>query len=247
MNFLLHRHLAAGELGVVEGVGAMLPDLWRMLDRRLRARRVDSDAAPESVAALLVGVEHHLRIDRWFHHDPLFIEGERKLAAAFRDANFQARRMGLLAHVAWELCLDGALLHQVGVSETLAALSQGFEAVRGPSLEATTALQAPPSLAHDELEGLHRRLDRLFDRLLTSDWIPGYQDAVGIAHRLGGVRIRLALDPLDPDDHRKLVDRLEPALLEAREVLEPWLEGWARRLADRHPVAADRQSDPQAL
>src|SRR5262245_14457660 len=38
VNFVLHHHLAARDLGSpAAGAGAMLPDLWRMADRRVRA------------------------------------------------------------------------------------------------------------------------------------------------------------------------------------------------------------------
>src|SRR3954468_14876389 len=51
VNFLLHHHLAARDLGSPEAaVGAMLPDLWRMADRRVRAiRRLAAPGGAEGV------------------------------------------------------------------------------------------------------------------------------------------------------------------------------------------------------
>lgn len=231
MNFLLHRHLAAEELGVVAGVGAMLPDLWRMADRRLRARPGRGEGALGLEAELSAGVEHHLAEDASFHRDPLFVEGERQLATAFRDARLTARRMGLLAHVAWELCLDGALLQMYGLDSALGGLRRGLElleAENGEPLARLARRHATRDLATHPDSPLHRRLEHLLDELLASDWIPGYQHPEGIADRLLGVRRRLGLEPLDPAQYQRLVLTLAPALDRARQRLSPWL-------ADRVP------------
>ena len=46
----------------------MLPDLWRMADRRVRATRRTPPITPASpeLEAVLSGIDHHLDIDRWF-------------------------------------------------------------------------------------------------------------------------------------------------------------------------------------
>src|SRR5687768_1786649 len=64
MNFLLHRRLALDELGSrPAAVGAMLPDLWRMADRRVRARE-EVSFSEASLSELERGVAHHLEADR---------------------------------------------------------------------------------------------------------------------------------------------------------------------------------------
>src|SRR3954466_7384028 len=86
VNFLLHHHLAARDLGSPEAaVGSMLPDLWRMADRRVRAiRRPDSDAEDRRVGEVLAGIEHHLTADHWFHAAPVFLDGEERAVAELR-------------------------------------------------------------------------------------------------------------------------------------------------------------------
>src|SRR5262245_340267 len=116
MNFLLHHHTARAELGsAAGGVGAMLPDLWRMADRRVRptasvtqtAGPCDSDDAFEEIQR---GIEHHVAVDRWFHRAEVFRDGERMTRERFLAASARAPRIGLFAHVGWEMCLDGALV-----------------------------------------------------------------------------------------------------------------------------------------
>ena len=129
MNFLLHRHLAERDLGSpAAGIGAMLPDLWRMADRRVRpSRGVAAEAQdPTELADVLAGIEHHLRVDRWFHTAEAFVEGERQMAAQFRQAGVDAPKFGMFAHVAWEMWLDGALVRRAGLSDVLAGLRSGF-------------------------------------------------------------------------------------------------------------------------
>src|SRR5207245_669053 len=108
-----HRLVAERELASPPaGIGAMLPDLWRMIDRRVRPSLdvVRPERTGDAVLdALHGGVVHHLEADRWFHSHALFLEGERRVSARLRAACPATPRMGLFTHVAWELCLDGAL------------------------------------------------------------------------------------------------------------------------------------------
>ncbi|HVY48898.1 MAG TPA: hypothetical protein VHB21_23575, partial [Minicystis sp.] len=105
MNFLLHRHLAAAALGTpTAGLGAMLPDVWRMADRRARPSRDVAATQDERVAALLAGIDHHLDADRRFHATEAFTRGERAVAEAVDRAAPSAPRVRLFAHVLWELC-----------------------------------------------------------------------------------------------------------------------------------------------
>src|SRR5512132_2779549 len=114
VNFLLHHHLALRDLGAPDAaVGAMLPDLWRMADRRVRPAvgelpPSDSNNEASALPRVLAGIAHHVAADRWFHRDPVFLDGEQLTAARLRSVAADAPRIGLFAHVLWELCLDGA-------------------------------------------------------------------------------------------------------------------------------------------
>src|SRR5687767_14972224 len=116
MNFLLHRHFAELELGSpAAGIGSMLPDLWRMADRRVRPRGpIDLPPESELVTNVFAGIEHHIRIDLWFHDTPEHTEGERLCAGVLRASSPASARAGLFAHVTWEMALDGALVTSAG-------------------------------------------------------------------------------------------------------------------------------------
>ena len=130
MNFLLHHHLALRDLGRPEAAaGAMLPDVWRMADRRARARSREPGADGGLLDPVSQGVGHHLAVDTWFHRAAVFTEGETATREALRQAR-EAPKMGLFAHVAWELCLDGALLRRIGTESVLREVRVSIAAVR---------------------------------------------------------------------------------------------------------------------
>ena len=219
------------------GLGAMLPDLWRMADRQMRARPGLDGPGPrgpdeELVSDLLRGIEHHLEVDAWFHVHPAFVEGERALIERFRASELRARKMGLFAHIAWELCLDGALLRRIGVDGVLAELRQdlaracepGSAAPSSPSALDRTALRHRPALGEaGGLDAFARRLEDLLERLAWGDWIPGYAHGSGIVARLGGVRRRVGLGRFEASDARVLAGLFEQALREADQRLDALL------------------------
>lgn len=217
MNFLLHRHLAERDLGSpVAGVGAMLPDLWRMADRRVRPR-----SGVGAAGEVLAGVDHHLEADRWFHRHRVFRDGRRATADRFRAARLRAPKMLLLAHAAWELCLDGALVRRRGLDDTLAALRAGL-ADAGPAALRDAAdrhhfdhhRRSPVARADFD-----RRLRHLLAELADGGWIAGYRHGAGLAARLGGVRRRLRLPPMDAADNRRLAGACDELLAVAEERL----------------------------
>jgi hypothetical protein len=200
VNFLLHRHLAARELGPIAGTGAMLPDLWRMADRRVRpAPEPVAAASGTELAALLAGIDHHLRTDRWFHAAPIFVEGERLTSERLRVSGLDAPKLGLFAHIAWELCLDGALLRREGLAPILLALRDGFSVISGVAREAASLHhfdRVPRTTA--ERAAFEAGMRRLFTEIARGPWVEGYQFGAGIAQRIEGMRLRLGLGRFDP-------------------------------------------------
>ncbi|WP_437681279.1 hypothetical protein [Sorangium sp. So ce131] len=237
MNFLLHRHLAARDLGsAAAGAGAMLPDLWRMADRRVRPSRSAERpaAAAPGVAEVLAGVEHHVAVDRWFHAAPVFVEGERRLAGALRGAALGAPRLPLFAHVLWEMCLDGALLRRAGLAPVLDDLRAGLAAIDGAPSEAAASLhhfeRAPsPAGALADRPAFEARLRRICDELARGPWIAGYQDGAGLALRLSGVRSRFGLPPFTPEQHARLAALLDDLAGAADEALDDLLRTAPKR------------------
>ncbi|MEM8931871.1 MAG: hypothetical protein AAGE94_11895 [Acidobacteriota bacterium] len=224
MNFLLHRHLAARDLAAdgadavdseIAGIGAMLPDLWAMADRAVRPRSGIGwpPGLDTPTRSLLIGVEHHLRADAWFHRHPVFVEGDAALARAFRAAPITARKMGLFGHIGWELCLDGALVRRLGLDTVLDQLRQGLERTGPKALDAASGVHHPAFQDDpDARERFRVRVADLFASLLAGGWIEGYQHGHGLAARLSGVRRRIGLPPLSAADLDTLAAPLDAAV-----------------------------------
>jgi hypothetical protein len=243
VNFLLHRHLAARDLeSGAAGIGAMLPDLWRMADRRVRASPTVSPADTDGPRGhVLAGINHHIQVDRWFHADEVFVEGERLTLASFRNAGVKAPKLGLFAHVTWEMALDGALLRREGLDRTLAILRNDLAGVGGEPLSAAAS-------AHhfDRIErspGARAAFDDVMSQLFASisdePWIGGYRTGTGIARRLDGMRNRMGLGRLDAD--------AKVAVAAAIETLTPVADQMLGRILLRWPGPGTRDPGIRTL
>lgn len=251
MNFLLHRHLAARELGsAAAGVGAMLPDLWRMVDRRVRARPLatwDGDHPRNDVEA---GIEHHLAADEWFHGSEVFRRGEERTREVLRTARLTAPKVLLWAHITWELCLDSALLRHAspGTGTALPALP-GLQVALAADLAAIAG--APAMAAADryhfsrvirsaeERESFHTRLAGLMAQLGAGAFFPHYEDAPGLTRVVDRMRQRLGLAPFTEDDRARMADALAELLGEAEGAFSALLLERRRFL---HEEAGERKS-----
>lgn len=232
MNFLLHHHVARSELGTELGaLGAMLPDVWRMADRRARARAPEAPAQTVHDDALHAGVSHHLELDRWFHHSPFHDEGERVAQHALTDSDVTAPKLGLFAHVLWEMALDGALVRARGLESLREGLRAGLRG--GRSALASTAERwgthrAIPEVA--DRERFHRRVEHLLEEIARGPWIAGYAEPEGLCDRLSGVRSRFGLPPLVGEERDRVARALEGLLSHASHILPELL---ARRALTR--------------
>lgn len=212
MNFLFHHHLAVRDLGSPEaGVGAMLPDLWRMADRKVRAQRLDPSALEGAQRSeVLRGIDHHLDADLWFHGDAVFADGERATADAFKRSGASAPRLVLFAHVTWEMCLDGALVRALGGDTLLASMREGLTRARASGeLDRSAGLHhwdrgTRPARGDDDRAGFDARMQHIEAELHKGAWVMGYANGDGIAARLSGIRARLGIAPLSPDDHARV-------------------------------------------
>jgi hypothetical protein len=214
MNFLLHRHLAARDLGTAAaGIGAMLPDLWRMVDRRVRParERIDATEATAEVTAVLAGIEHHLAADRWFHSAAVFEDGERITRERFHAARIDAPKVALFAHVAWELCLDGALVRREGLDRTTARLDEGFAIATGAPAGAAALIHHFGRMLRSagERSAFDAGMARLFGALARGPWVASYRTGAGVAKRVEGMRIRLGLGGFTSDDRERLAEAID--------------------------------------
>jgi hypothetical protein len=212
VNFLLHRHFALAELDSLHaGVGAMLPDLWRMADRRMRAR---TEVATRHRDGLQRGVAHHLEADMWFHRTRVFRDGERELARAF--ASVGAVKLVLFAHPAWEMCLDGALLAEADFDEALGGLRHALASV-APELSRAAALHGAEELPDGER--FAARMARICAGLADGEWIGSYRTGDGLVACIDGMRRRFSLPSLDEEQGALTACILEEALDRARDGL----------------------------
>jgi len=230
VNFLFHRHLAARDSGSpLAGFGAMLPDLWRMADRRLRPRRsADWPALPAPAArvgeaaklrALLWGIEHHLAVDTAFHRGEVLKQGEAIATRLLREAAIGGEKVLLFGHVAWEICLDGALLRRLGLEPTKEQLRAELAAL-GPEALAAALRHHAPELSEAERREAGESLIGMLHQLAWGGWIDGYLDGRGIAQRLEGVRRRVRLPPLGEEDRRRTAEAIDRLLREADDRLD---------------------------
>lgn len=187
----------------------MLPDVWRMADRRARARaREQREAAIEAVRSVGDGIRHHLEVDAWFHGTPAFERGESAARVALRTAQ-QAPKLGLFAHIAWELCLDGALLRRLGLDTVLEAVRTSIAAVR-PEAHHRAADAWVPDLPAADRGRFERRVDQILDAIGEGRWVAGYATAPGLVERLDGLRARLGFEAMAKSDRDAVAAALEP-------------------------------------
>lgn len=231
MNFLLHRELSLRELGSpVAGVGAMLPDLWRMAERRVRARA-------EVVAAgeLQRGVAHHLEADRWFHGSEVFHAGERDTTRALLD--LEVPKLGRFGHIAWELCLDGALLANRDFEAELEGLRADLERVDPSAAAALAARHGASTLDAATRSRFHDRMNRIVAGLAEGSFIEGYRHGAGLAERVEAIRRRVRLEPLDEAGRIRLAEVLDDRLGAASALLPSLFEARRAHLAARGPLS----------
>jgi hypothetical protein len=166
--------------------GVMLPDLGSMA-----GLRADRSSLPAAVAE---GVRLHHLTDAAFHGQPWFAQAVAADRQALQEAGLARGAARACAHVGFELLLDGLLLEDRSVAESVGVALDALAAER---------LGAGAGGQPDRWEELFRRLRD--SRRLTDS----YSTPEGVAHRLRWVlarRPRLALEQahLDP-----LVERLQ--------------------------------------
>ena len=211
MNFLLHHHLAARDLGSdAAALGAMLPDVWRMADRRAHLRGVVAAHEGEDVADVLRGVAHHVALDARFHAAPVFTTGEQATRDALR-ASSSAPKLALFAHIAWELCLDGALVRRLGLTPTLDAVRASLRVVPSEARHRAACAAAPfvREREGDEAIRFEARVEQILDAIARGPWVAGYATGDGIAERVEGVRARVGLARLSALDRERVGRALE--------------------------------------
>ncbi len=200
-------------------IGAMLPDLFRMVARSARATKAVIEQVPVE-ASLLQGMRHHLEVDAWFHDTQAFHEGEAHTRDALRET--MIARAPLFAHVVLEMALDGALIrrHRAALRASVAG---GIEGRQDDTLAALRAVSRGRTTAFEEA---------LFIRVLAgvqSFALPdGYANPRGLAERLQGIRRRFGFEPLTRDEGERLLRALETIAAVADPLVVELESLWAR-------------------
>ena len=121
-----------------------------------------------------------------------------------------APKLGLFAHIAWELCLDGSLVRREGFDETLQTLRDGFDAV-GPPAHRAVALHHFDRIERttSERRAFEDALQGLIGELTRGRLIAAYQSGPGVARRIEGIRMRLGFPSFDESDRQKLGEVLD--------------------------------------
>ena len=136
----------------------------------------------------------------------MFTRGESAVRDVLRRAT-DSPKLGLFAHITWELCLDGALLRRVGTQRVLEGLRGAVASVR-PDVHhglAATLVRLPSA----ERPAFEARVNRILDAILAGPWVAGYATASGVVERLEGLRRRLGLGVVSSADRDVVADGLE--------------------------------------
>lgn len=208
----------------------MLPDLWRMAHPRVRARSgARSPAEPDDRSSSLAsGIEHHLAVDAWFHRTEVFRAGEHALATAF--AALGVVKLPLFAHVAWEMCLDGAWMRRApGLEE----LRKGWQRA-GEAIVSLADQHGALRLEADERARFHDRVGAMREGLVEGSWPRGYATAEGLVERLDGMRTRrFGMPPLAHEARREVARSFRAVASEAD-------RGVSLLMAEREALASER-------
>ena len=145
-------------------LGAALPDIAAIGRFRLLGSTDDEE--------LQTGIALHHLTDDAFHRDPWFTSRQRRLTDSLREAGLERGPTRAVAHVGPELLLDGALLQQSDLRDTInLALSE---------IETCSPLLTPLVQANADTAGW---LDHL--RKFTGGGMPtDYHDPTAVAGRL---------------------------------------------------------------
>lgn len=117
-------------------------------------------------------------------------QGERALAAALKEQNFQTPRLLLFAHPLWEMSLDGALVRQRGAEALRAWLERSLREAEGELLPSEAALVRALG---DDGGAFAERMARIYRELLSGPWLDAYTRGEGLAYCLDGMRLSLGL------------------------------------------------------
>lgn len=192
MNYFAHGRHALRQPYLL--VGTAVPDLLRVIDRRLRVRSVQAaphvDDADPVVAAVAQGIVQHHHDDGWFHTAPAFAELSLTAAAAIRRLapEDQSMRTWFVGHVLVELLLDAELFRRQ--PDAMTAYYDSLHQVDPAEVAAAVSRMATADAS---------KLARIIPGFLRERFLPDYANNAKLAYRLGQVLDRVGLPQLPAD------------------------------------------------
>ncbi len=222
MNVIGHM-VCAEHLGRDAGLGAMLPDLLSLYDRRIRPLRLIHptqavNSEHDGSRSLRDGVRFHFHVDSSFHRSDLFrdcadlIRG-RLLAAS----NAPGLKRFAAAHVLTELFLDHLLIVQNPLR--LQAFYGSLERHRIASLRSLLAAQDGV-----DWEGFSAFLMHLADARFAD----GYLEPKGLLDRTDRILLKLRQRRLEPGERAAVLDGLSLHATRALRQLDEFVEAMQR-------------------
>jgi acyl carrier protein phosphodiesterase len=189
VNFVAHLVVATAATTASPSsdlaIGAVLPDLASMAGTRF-----DRDRLP---AEVVEGVMLHHRTDAAFHDHPWFVDVLRTDTPALEAAGLPRGAARACAHVGAELLLDGVLLENDTVAESLGEVIEALDVDRLGDLSPEQA----------------EAWSRLFDRMRMGLGRQAYADPEAVAERLRFMLARRPRLALPPECEAALVTHLE--------------------------------------
>ena len=220
MNYFAHGRHALRQPYLL--VGTAIPDLLRVIDRRLRVRSVQAaphvDDADPVVAAVAQGIVQHHHDDGWFHGTPAFAELSLSTAAAVRRLapDDQGMRTWFVGHVLVELLLDAELFRRQ--PDEMTAYYDSLHQVDPSAVAAAVSRMATADAS---------KLGRLIPGFLRERFLPDYADNAKLAFRLGQVLRRVGLPGLPeafvellPAIRSQVAQRADEVLLQEENLAE---------------------------
>lgn len=195
--------------------GTAVPDWLSVVDRRVRVRPREAEAAADHEDALLArvarGVARHHADDARFHATPAFSDLSLRFTVAIRDLlpPDDGLRPSFLGHILVELLLDAAL-----IDERPGLIDAYYRSMQ--EVEAWVVEEAVNRLASRRTE----RLSFFIPAFTRERFLCDYADDAKLHYRLNQVMKRVGLQPL-PETFCELLPSARRAVGERRHELLP--------------------------
>ena len=198
-------------------VGACVPDMLSVIDRKARVRRKTIASSLEQLGSterdVAEGIIQHLDDDQWFHGTAGFYSVTAQIAGEFRNVLTEedSWRCGFLGHISMELLLDAVLIEKD--RSQLDRFYQCLEEVDHDLVQSVVS-----NLATREVP----RLAEMLKLFLKERFLDDYLDDERLLYRLNQVMRRIGLEQLPGESVTVLETGREIVRTSQGRLLEKW-------------------------